>query len=101
MSAWLMPAADDPVGRTDIPIDISLDGEVLRGIAGQTLAGILIASGRSAWRTDTAGRPRGLFCAIGSCFECLATVNDGTDVRLCRRRAQNGDAVSRQTRSRS
>lgn len=101
MSAWLLPAAQDPIGRTDIPIEISLDGEVLRGIAGQTLAGILIGNGCSAWRTDSAGRPRGMFCAIGSCFECLATVNGESDVRLCRRRAQNGDAVSRQTRSRS
>jgi len=99
VSAWLMPAADDPVGRNDIPIEISIDGEVLRGIAGQTLAGILISNGKSAWRTDSAGRPRGLFCAIGSCFECLATVNGETDVRLCRRRARSGDAVSRQSRS--
>jgi D-hydroxyproline dehydrogenase subunit gamma len=99
MSAWLMPAADDPVGRSDIPIEISIDGEVLRGTAGQTLAGILISNGTSAWRTDSAGRPRGLFCAIGSCYECLATVNGETDVRLCRRRAQSGDTVSRQSRS--
>ncbi|HKV19780.1 MAG TPA: (2Fe-2S)-binding protein [Mycobacterium sp.] len=101
MSAWLVPAADDPIGRTDIPIEITLDGEVLRGIAGQTLAGILISNGRSAWRTDSTGRPRGLFCGIGSCFDCLATVNDETDVRLCRRRARAGDAVMRQSRSES
>jgi hypothetical protein len=99
MSGRLVPAADDPVGRSDTSIEISLDGEVMRGIAGQTLAGILIGNGQIAWRTDTAGRPRGLFCAIGSCFECLATVNGETDVRLCRRRAQSGDAVTRQSRS--
>jgi D-hydroxyproline dehydrogenase subunit gamma len=101
VSPWLMPAADDPIGRTDIPIEITLDDEVLHGVAGQTLAGILISNGRTAWRTDSAGRSRGLFCAIGSCFECLATVNGETDVRLCRRRAQPGDTVSRQSRSRS
>jgi len=101
VSGWLVPAADDPVGRSDTPIEISLDGEVLRGIAGQTLAGILISNGVSAWRTDSAGQPRGLFCAIGSCFECLATVNGETDVRLCRRRAQSGDAVTSQARSSS
>jgi D-hydroxyproline dehydrogenase subunit gamma len=99
VSAWLVPAADDPVGRTDTPIEITVDGEVLTGIAGQTLAGILLCNGHSVWRTDTAGRPRGLFCGIGSCFDCLATVNGETDVRLCRRRARSGDAVSRQSRS--
>ena len=92
---------DDPVGRSDTPIEISFDGDGLRGIAGQTLAGVLIGNGVDAWRTDSAGRPRGLFCAIGSCFECLATVNGEPDVRLCRRRAQPGDTVTRQSRSSS
>jgi D-hydroxyproline dehydrogenase subunit gamma len=101
MSGRLLPASDDPVARTDTPIEISLDGEAVRGIAGQTLAGLLISNGRTDWRTDSAGRPRGLFCAIGSCFECLATVNGESDVRLCRRRAADGDAVTRQSRSSS
>ena len=101
MSGWLMAADDDPIGRTDTPITIMLDGEAVPGIAGQTLAGILIANGLSAWRTDTHGGPRGMFCGIGSCFECLATVNGHSDVRLCRRRAQPGDTVTRQSRSSS
>jgi predicted molibdopterin-dependent oxidoreductase YjgC len=101
MSGWLVPSADDPVGRADTPISITVDGESMQGIDGQTLAGVLLGNGVHAWRIDTRGRPRGLFCGIGSCFECLATVNGQADVRLCRRRAQHGDAVTRQTRSSS
>ena len=101
MSGWLVPAANDPVGRVDTPIEITLDGEAVAGIAGQTLAGVLIANGVSSWRTDKHGQPRGVFCAIGSCFDCLATVNGESDVRLCRRRANDGDAVTRQSRSSS
>lgn len=99
MSGWLVSSADDPVGRADTPISITVDGESMQGIAGQTLAGVLLGNGVNAWRIDTRGRPRGLFCGIGSCFECLATVNGQADVRLCRRRAQHGDAVTRQDRS--
>ena len=99
MSGWLRPNADDPIRRTDSPISITFEGQVLGGIDGQTVAGILLASGVQAWRTDTQARPRGLFCGIGVCFDCLATVNGDTDVRLCRRRARNGDVVTRQTRS--
>lgn len=67
MSGWLLPSADDPVGRADTPIAITVDGDSLQGIAGQTLAGVLLSNGVSAWRTDTRGRPRGMFCGIGSC----------------------------------
>ena len=47
-----------------------------------------------AWRrTSTAGAPRGLFCGIGVCFDCIVTVNGDRDVRACMRRAADGDEV--------
>jgi hypothetical protein len=88
----------DPVGRTDSPIRITVDGEPVPGIAGQTVAGILLASGRLSWRTTRSGAPRGVFCGIGSCFDCVVTVNEVPDVRACRRRAVDGDEVRTQTR---
>ncbi len=98
MSGWLIPHADDDTERTDTLITITFGDEVLHGIAGQTLAGILLINGITAWRTDRTGKPRGLFCGIGACFDCLATVNGHTDVRLCRRRAHDGDTVTCQSR---
>lgn len=80
------PAPDDPV-------TITLDGRPYTGIAGQTLAGVLLGAGRLSWRTSTSGAPRGVFCGIGICFDCIATVNGMRDVRLCQRRAVDGDAV--------
>lgn len=99
MSGWLRSNAGDPILRIDEPITISFEGRALAGIAGQTIAGVLLGNGVQAWRTDTAGRARGLFCGIGACFDCLASVNEEADVRLCRRRAADGDVVTRQTRS--
>ena len=64
---------------------------------GQTIAGVLLATGRSAWRrTSRASAPRGLFCGIGVCFDCLVTVNGDPDVRACQRRASDGDVVETQ-----
>lgn len=98
MSGWLIPRENDHVERTDIPITVTVADQQLDGIAGQTLAGILLGNGITSWRTDPDGRPRGLFCGIGACFDCLATVNGYADVRLCRRRARDGDVITRQTR---
>jgi hypothetical protein len=79
-------------------LTISIDGTPTNGRPGQTIAGILLTSGRSAWRrTSGASAPRGLFCGIGVCFDCLITVNGDRDVRACQRRAHDGDVVETQS----
>ncbi|MRG59325.1 (2Fe-2S)-binding protein [Agromyces sp. CFH 90414] len=98
MSARMLPAGSDPIrpGPT-APVTIHVDGEPVTGAAGQTIAGIVLANGRLAWRrTSSDGRPRGLFCGIGVCFDCIVTVNGDRDVRACQRRACDGDVVSSQ-----
>lgn len=78
-------------------VAITLDGETYTGTAGQSLAGVLLAGGCLSWRTSSiSGRPRGVFCGIGVCFDCIATVNGVRDVRLCQRRAVDGDEVETQ-----
>ncbi|HET6288401.1 MAG TPA: (2Fe-2S)-binding protein [Amycolatopsis sp.] len=98
MSGGLLPRDRDPVGRTDRPIHLTVDGEPSTGIAGQSVAGILLAAGRTSWRTTRSGAPRGVFCGIGACFDCLLTVNDVPDVRACRRPAADGDEIRTQSR---
>ncbi|WP_206784951.1 (2Fe-2S)-binding protein [Amycolatopsis sp. MtRt-6] len=82
------------------PITITVDGEAVTGTAGQTVAGVLLAAGRVSWRTTRSGAPRGVFCGIGACFDCLLTVNGVADVRACRRRAADGDEIRTQSRER-
>jgi len=51
---------------------------------GQTVGAALIASGVRSWRTTRlAERPRGLFCGIGVCFDCLVTVDGVPNQRAC------------------
>ena len=78
-------------------LTISVDGTPTDGRPGQTVAGVLLTSGRSVWRrTPRGSAPRGLFCGIGVCFDCLVTVNGNRDVRACQRRASDGDVVETQ-----
>lgn len=98
MAARLLPFGNDPIRpTTPAAIEISLDGESAAGVAGQSIAGVILASGRLAWRrTSEAGSPRGLFCGIGVCFDCIVIVNGERDVRACQRRAADGDTVTSQ-----
>jgi hypothetical protein len=79
------------------PYRIEFDGRSIPALPGQTIAAALWAEGVLAWRTTrVGGRPRGAFCGIGVCFDCLATVNGRPNQRTCLLPAQPGDTVTTQ-----
>jgi predicted molibdopterin-dependent oxidoreductase YjgC len=98
MAARLLPVGDDPVKPSpQARVTITLDGDSASGVAGQSLAGVILASGTLGFRrTSAQGRLRGVFCGIGICFDCLVEVNGQRDVRACQRRAADGDVVTSQ-----
>jgi predicted molibdopterin-dependent oxidoreductase YjgC len=75
--------------------EITFDGEPIRVSPGQTVAAALVQAGIVSWRiTRGRGEPRGLFCGIGVCFDCLVTVNGLQSVRACLAVAEPGDVVT-------
>ncbi|GHH36978.1 (2Fe-2S)-binding protein [Streptomyces candidus] len=79
------------------PFDITLDGRPVPAFDGQSVAAALWADGVLSWRTTRgSGKPRGAFCAIGSCYDCLATINSRPNQRACLVPARPGDAVTTQ-----
>jgi predicted molibdopterin-dependent oxidoreductase YjgC len=75
-------------------VTFTFDGVAVHAQRGQTVAGALLADGVISWRvTRSGGRPRGLFCGIGACFDCLVDVNDDLAVRACLVPVDNGDRV--------
>ena len=91
----MSPAPDRPERPAGSDADgIVVDGRRIPAGPGQTLAAAMIAAGMPAWRTTRQGRPRGLFCGIGVCFDCLVTVNGRRSVRACLAPARPGDVVT-------
>lgn len=79
-------------------IEITVDGHPLRAYEGETVAAALMATGRRALRTTSRrGEPRGLYCGIGLCFECVMTVDGRPNVRTCQLRVRPGLRVQSQT----
>lgn len=91
----LLPFGEDPIQPVaPTVLMITVDGKPVTGVVGQSLAGVMLGSGMLGFRrTSVAGRPRGVFCGIGVCYDCLVEVNDQRDVRACQRRAREGDIV--------
>ena len=63
--------------------DIEVDGRLVRVESGQTVAAALIGAGITVFRHTPAGAPRGVFCGMGVCFDCLVTVDGLADQRAC------------------
>lgn len=78
-------------------MSFTLDGVEMTAAEGQSIAGALIADGVMSWRRTRFGdQPRGVFCGIGACFDCLVTVNGEPNVRACLTQIREGDRVERQ-----
>jgi predicted molibdopterin-dependent oxidoreductase YjgC len=98
MPARLLPPAHDPVKPAPTTaVSITFDGHSASGVAGQSLAGVILGGGTLGLRrTSALGRSRGVFCGIGICYDCLVVVNGQRDVRACQRRAADADVVTTQ-----
>lgn len=65
-------------------LHIVFDGRELPARPGQSVGAALVEAGITAWRTTRRhGRPRGLFCGIGVCYDCLLTVAGRANQRAC------------------
>ncbi|MCG5215044.1 (2Fe-2S)-binding protein [Streptosporangium sp. KLBMP 9127] len=81
--------------KHETEFEISFDGGPVPARQGQTIGAVLHAAGIRSWRTTRfGGRPRGLFCGIGVCFDCLVTVNGTPSLRACQTEALPGDEVT-------
>ena len=61
-----------------------LDGKEMYGYEGDTIAAALMAAGVTTHRhTRKKGTPRGIFCAIGRCTDCVMVVDGQINVCTC------------------
>jgi predicted molibdopterin-dependent oxidoreductase YjgC len=74
---------------------VVLDGVEVTAYDGDSVAAVLIREGRTSWRrTRGADRPRGLFCGIGACQDCLVVVDGVPSVRACVAPARAGATIA-------
>jgi sarcosine oxidase subunit alpha len=77
--------ADDrlPAVKRGRAVNIWVNGETTRAYEGETVAAVLLGLGVRAFRRTESGVPRGPFCGMGVCYECLVTVDGVPNVRAC------------------
>lgn len=79
-------------------VQVIVDGRPVTAYLGESVAAALLADGTGdlSTRTTRAGDPRGLFCGMGVCFDCLVVVDGVPGTRACVTWVRDGMRVSRQ-----
>jgi D-hydroxyproline dehydrogenase subunit gamma len=78
------------------PVTLTLDGRTVTAYEGETVAAMLLAEGHVATRTTRGGYPRGVYCGMGVCFDCLVVVDGVPNTRACITWVREGMHVARQ-----
>lgn len=83
-------------------VALSIDGVPIVAKAGDTVAAAIFASGRHACRTTpVSGAPRGPFCMMGVCFDCLVVIDGVENRQACLVTVAAGMRVETQRGARS
>ena len=78
-------------------ITFNLEGATLQACARDSVAAALLANGVLAFRTTPiSGAPRGPWCLIGNCHECLVEIDGEPNRQACMIEVRAGMRVRRQ-----
>ena len=95
-----MRIKDHPILGKDTRVfnaQIYVNGKPIPAIEGEPIAAALLASGITQFsKTPKYGTPRGLFCAIGRCTDCIMTVDGKPNIRTCVTPVRDGMIVETQ-----
>ena len=79
------------------PVTVSIDGRPHEARAGDTVAAALLASGSASGRVSSvSGSPRGPYCMMGVCFECLVTIDGVGNRQGCLIEVRDGMRIETQ-----
>ncbi len=85
------------VGPGGIAIAIVIDGVPATARAGDSVAAALLAAGHASCRTTAISEaPRGPYCMMGVCFECLVEIDGVANRQACMVRVAPGMRIATQ-----
>jgi len=75
-------------------VTIDFDGQPVQARAGDSVAAALLAAGHVVTRTTPGGAaPRGPYCMMGVCFDCLVEIDGIANMQACMTPVRDGMQV--------
>ena len=75
---------------------LQFDGEAVIAFDGDNLAVALLRAGKVEFRTAAKNDPRGPYCMMGICFECLVEIDGRPNQQACQIAVRDGMIIQRQ-----
>jgi hypothetical protein len=67
-----------------VAVKFTFDGVAVIGTQGSSVASALLAAGHTRFReTPVSGAPRGPYCLMGVCFDCLVSIDGIGNQQAC------------------
>lgn len=83
--------------RSSEVVSFTFEGRTIEARAGDSVAAALLAAGMAAFRdSPVSGTPRGPYCMMGVCFECLVEIDGQPNRQACMVPVAPGMVVTRQ-----
>lgn len=80
-------------------VRVTLNGAQVEAFSGDTVAAMMLVAGTASSQVNKhSGAPRGPYCHMGVCFECLVTIDDVPDCQACMVPVREGMTVHTQMR---
>jgi aerobic-type carbon monoxide dehydrogenase small subunit (CoxS/CutS family) len=77
------------------PVTMRVNGQTVTVSAGDSVAAALLVSGHTRFRhTARTHAPRGPYCGMGVCFECLVTIDGEPNRQACLVPVREGMAIT-------
>ena len=78
-------------------VSVTIDGREIKVPAGLSAAAALLAYGEGIARTTAiSGTPRGPYCLMGVCFDCLMQIDGVPNQQGCLVQVRDGMSIERQ-----
>lgn len=85
------------IDDVDETVSFTFEDQKVETRKGDSVAAALALAGHRHLRNSVvSGEPRGIYCMMGTCFDCLVEIDGVADVQACRTTVQDGMSVFRQ-----
>ncbi len=86
----------DPAG-SEATLEMTFEGETIPARPGDTVAAALLAAGITHLReTPRTSAPRGAFCLMGACYDCMVVIDGQPNRQACMTIAEDAMTITRQ-----
>ncbi|MCF8482217.1 MAG: (2Fe-2S)-binding protein [Rhodospirillum sp.] len=84
-------------GEARPTVTFTFEGQPITAQAGDSVSAALLLAGETVFRdTPISGAPRGPFCQMGVCFDCLVEIDGQPNRQACMTPVAEGMVVCRQ-----